>query len=149
MSLLLWKLCAQTSRIVHSILLVKYVWLDGLTNPEAATVFRNYDGGQWFIQLVHVSSLTSVSQTAVKLFSLEGKYCHLHYISAVMPLAVSWVSFSQFWELLRHSTCLLLVSFSRSCSVEVPDFEVRFPVLTTFVTLHHFFNLVGAYACFH
>ena len=65
-----------------------------------------------------------------------------------MPLVVSWVSFSQFWELLRHSTGLLLVSFSRTCSVEVLDFEVRFPLLTTFVTLHHFFILVGAYACF-
>ena len=33
----------------------------------------------------------------------------------------------------------------------VPDFEVRFPLLTTFVTLHHFFVLVGGrgYACFH
>ena len=31
----------------------------------------------------------------------------------------------------------------------VPDFEVRFPLLTTFVTLHHFSVLVGGYACFH
>ena len=94
------------------ILLVKWVvYLDNLQNPEADTLFRNYDGGHWYIQLVHVSSLTSVSQTAVKLFLWEGKNCHLHYISAVMPLVVSWVSFWQFWELLRHSTCLLLVSF--------------------------------------
>ena len=62
-----------------------------------------------------------------------------------MPLVVSWVSFRQFWEL----TCLLLVSFSRNCSIAVPDFEVRFPLKTSFVTLHHFFILVGAYACFH
>ena len=33
-----------------------------------------------------------------------------------MPLMVSWVSFWKFWELLRHSTCLLLVPFSRNCS---------------------------------
>ena len=48
-----------------------------------------------------------------------------------------------------HSTCLLLVSFSRKCSVVVPDFEVRFPLMTSFVNLHHFSVLVGAYACFH
>ena len=120
-----------------------------IRNPEEDTLFRNYDGGHWDIQLDHVSSLTSISQTAVKLFLWEGKYCHLHYISAVMPLVVSWVSFWKFWELLRHSTCLLLVSFSRNCSVAVPVFEVRFPLTTSFVNLHHFSVLVGAYACFH
>ena len=31
----------------------------------------------------------------------------------------------------------------------VPDFEVRFPLMTSFVNLHHFCVLVGAYACFH
>ena len=66
-----------------------------------------------------------------------------------MPLVVSWVSFRQFWELLRHSTCLLVVSISRNCSVVVPDFEVRFLFLMTFVTLHHLSVLVGAYACFN
>ena len=66
-----------------------------------------------------------------------------------MPLVFSWVSFRQFWGLLRHSTGLLVVSFSRNCSVAVLDFEVRFPFLTMFVTLHHFSVLVGAYACFH
>ena len=31
----------------------------------------------------------------------------------------------------------------------VPDFELRFLLSTTFVTLHHFSVLVGAYACFN
>ena len=48
-----------------------------------------------------------------------------------------------------HSTCLLLVSFSRNCSVAVPNFEVRFPLMTSFVNLHHFSDIVGMYACFH
>ena len=70
----LWRLCGQTSRIVPRILLVKWVvYLDNLRNPEAATVFRKYDGGHWHIELIHASSLTSVSQTAVKLFMSEGK----------------------------------------------------------------------------
>ena len=149
-SLLIWELCGQTSRIVPKILLVKWVvQLDNLRNPEADTLFRIYDGGHWHIELIHASSLSSVSQTALKLFSWERKYCHLHYISAVMPLIVSWVSFWKFWELLRHSTCLLLVWFSRNCSVAIPDFEVSFPLVTSFVNLHHFSVLVGAYACFH
>ena len=66
-----------------------------------------------------------------------------------MPLVVSRVSFWKFWEILRHSTSLLLVSFSRNTSVAVPDFDVRFPLMTSFVNLHHFSVLVGAYACFH
>ena len=39
----------------------------------AATVFRNYDGGHWHIELNHASSLTSVSQTALRLFCERGK----------------------------------------------------------------------------
>ena len=30
----------------------------------------------------------------------------------------------------------------------VPDFEVRFPLMTSFVNLHHFSILVWAYTCF-
>ena len=44
---------------------------------------------------------------------------------------------------------MLVVSFSRNCSVAVPDFEVRFPLMAKFVTLHHFSVLVGACANFH
>ena len=83
----------------------------------ADTLFRNYGRGHWFLELVHVSPLTSVSQRAVKLLLWEGKTCHLHYISAVISLVVSWVSFWQFWEVLRHSTCLLVASFCLNCSV--------------------------------
>ena len=48
------------------------------------------------------------------------------------------VSIRQLWEVLRHSTGLLVVSFSRNCSVAVPDCEMRFLLMTSFVTLHHF-----------
>ena len=34
-------------------------------------------------------------------------------------------------------------------SVAVPDFEVRFPLMTSFVNLNHLSVLVGAYVCFH
>ena len=49
---------------------------------------------------------------------------------------------------MRHSTGLLVVSFSRNCSVAVPDFELRFPLMTMFVNLHHFSILVGCMRVF-
>ena len=52
-----------------------------------------------------------------------------------MPLVVSWVSSGQFWVFLKHSTFLLVVSFSGNSSAAVPDFEMRFPLMATFVTL--------------
>ena len=31
---------------------------------------------------------------------------------------------------------------------KVPDFELRFPLMTSFVNLHHFSVLFGSYVCF-
>ena len=79
---------------------------------------------------------------------VRGENCHLHYMSAVILSFVSRVWFWLFSEFLRHSTRLLLVSFSRRYSVVVPDSEVRFLLRVTFVILNDLSVLVDAYACF-
>ena len=95
------------------------------------------------------SGLISLKFLSNSEFSIvRGENCHLHYMSAVILSFVSMVWFWLFSEFFRHSTRMLLVSFSRIYSVVVPDSEVRFLLMATFVILNHLSVLVDAYACF-
>ena len=108
---------------------------------------------------VYSSSMSHLSQA----FPKQRWSCFVKKEILLSPVHFSCDAISGFLDFvltvlgaLRHSTCLPLVSFSRKCSVAVPDFEVRFPLLTTFVNLHHFsfgwgvyvFSLVSAVESF-
>ena len=97
-------------------------------------LIRDCSAGQWQNELILVSFFISSLQT-VKLLLWEGENCHLVYFSALIPFCFSWVSLWLFWELLGHITGSLLVSFFRSWSAAVPDFEVRFVLMATFVSI--------------
>ena len=72
------------------------------------------------------------------------------------PLHFSCDAVCRFWGFVLkvlgvfEAQYLFATSFMFSeLSVAVPDFVVRFPLMTLFVNLHHFSVLVGAYACSH
>ena len=84
-----------------------------------------------------ISSLSSRSSVCeVSIFGGEK-------LSSPLSLAVLSVSFRSisgccFLELLGHCTCVLLVWYPGAIPYRIRIREVRFPLLATFVILHHF-----------
>ena len=79
-----WRLSGQSSGVLFGILLDKWIVSSKcFRNPEALTVLKNWDRGQWQIEVVHPSFLLRFFEI-VKFLLWEGKNvisvtCELSY----------------------------------------------------------------------